>query len=146
MLRDTKLALMILSAVTIAQSTHSARASTVDTVTMNFASGATFAGTVTFTDDFSSYTAVSGVLTGYTQTSSGYIGTGSDQISWVLYPSTNYASGGPNVFGNWLADGSSGDYTSVNHAIQFTYNYSNGSALTFAAAVDGFLGLSLSET
>jgi hypothetical protein len=118
-----------------------ARASVVESVTMSFESGASFTGTVTFTDDFSSYTDVSGTLFGYTASSAGYVGAGSDPISWVLFPSTNYASGSPNIFGNFLADGTAGDVSTVNHAILLTYDYTNAPTLTFAAASDGFLGV-----
>jgi hypothetical protein len=115
-----------------------ANASVVESVVMNFESGAHFTGAVTFTDDFSSDTAVNGVLSGYTPTSTGYVGTGSDPITTVLIPATNYASGGPNIFGNWLADG---DLTTVQHAILFTYDYTNAPTLVFADASAGFLGV-----
>jgi hypothetical protein len=106
-----------------------ASAGVVETVTMDFASGATFIGEVTFTDDFSSYYAVSGILSGGPY--------GSDAITAVWAPGYNYSTGTGN-FSNWLVDGTPPDSYSV--WIQFAYNYSVATGLTFTsgASFEGF--------
>jgi len=98
-------------------------ANVVEHVTMDFQSGATFMGDVTFTDDLSRYTAVSGTLSG------GAYGT--DSINWVW--STTNQSGGADNFSNWLMDGTNqGNYS---HFIQLAVNYSNPEQLVFTSGV-----------
>jgi len=104
--------------------TTSARADQLESVSLTFASGATFSGTVSFADDFSSVTAVNGTLYGYQYGTAGYIGSGSDAITWVWYLDDNF-SATPGNYSTWLMDGTgssgSGDYYNY---LQFTYNYS----------------------
>jgi len=64
-----------------------AKADVVNNVNMTFASGASFAGTVSFSDDFTQVTGVSGTLFGYSPSIFGYVGgDASDPISWVWQP------------------------------------------------------------
>src|SRR5438552_4583817 len=60
-----------------------AQASVTESLSLSFASGATFSGTATFVNDFSYYTGVSGTLTGYQAGTSGFVGSGSDSFNWV---------------------------------------------------------------
>lgn len=100
---------------------------------MTFQSGAVFTGNVSFTDDFTSVTGVNGTLYGYQYGSYGYTGTGSDLISWVWFPGTNF-SGDP-VFGTFLMDGTS--FTDYYNFISFTYNYNAAPNLIFANVAYG---------
>ena len=115
----------MLAAVAILGMTGIANASVVKAVNLNFASGATFSGSVTFANDFSSYSAVSGILRGYSLTSSYYNPTATDSINWV-WDTTNYATGSK-AFSNFLMDGSRN--RSYNHWITFGYNY-NANGIT----------------
>lgn len=99
-------------------------------VTMQFQSGASFVGTVDFTDDFSSYTDVAGTLFGYE--GGYYTGTGSTAFTWV-WDNVNWSSGVDN-FSNWLMDGTPGG-SDYNTAIQLAYNYSDPNNLTFTNGV-----------
>jgi hypothetical protein len=94
-----------------------ASASVVEHVTMNFASGATFSGDVTFADDLSSYTGVDGTLSGGSY--------GTESINWIW--STNNFSSGTDNFSNWLMGSG--------HYIQLAYNYSNPAQLTFTSGI-----------
>lgn len=89
-----------------------------ENITLNFQSGASFTGVVTFANDFSSYNAVNGTLLGYDAGNFSYAGSGSDAISWV-WDSTNYSLAGPNSFSNWLMDGT----TSLNYTNYITFGY-----------------------
>lgn len=96
-----------------------ASASVIRTVDLSFASGANFHGAVTFANDFSSYSAVSGVLNGYSHNSYSYNPAASDSINWV-WNSLNYGSGS-HTYSNFLMNGTSGNnYT---HWITFGYSY-----------------------
>jgi hypothetical protein len=121
-------------AVAICLAASAAKADQTDAVTMLFQSGATFSGTVTFANDYSYMTGVSGILTGYQYGTSGYLGTGCDPISWVYSPVTNYAND-PGNFSNYLMDGT--PTTTFYNVIQFTYNYSGGFPI-FAATDSNF--------
>jgi hypothetical protein len=105
-----------------------ARADNIDTVTMNFASGATFTGTVAFAPDYSYVTGVVGTLTGYQFGTAGPLGSGSDAISWVWQPVGFNFAADPGNFGTYLGDGAG--FTSydpfINNLIQFTYSYGDG--------------------
>jgi hypothetical protein len=65
-----------------------------------FESGATFAGTLTFLDDFSNITAVSGTLQGGSVPSP-------TALTWIWWPGFNAeaAAGGPGFAHNYLMDG-----------------------------------------
>jgi hypothetical protein len=116
----------------------SAKADPTEAVNMTFASGATFFGAVMFAPDYSSLEAVTGTLTGYQYGTFGYVGSGSDTISWIYDPGSNFASA-PDVFENFLMDGSRGG-TYFNW-IDFTYNYSGAPTLIFDNnPADGFAG------
>ena len=111
------------------------------TVSLNvnetFASGATFSGVVDFADDYSSVTGVSGTLKGYQYGTTGYIGTGSDPISWVWYQGTNFDSNSPTTFGTFLMDGTGPATIGVySNFITFDYNYANPNHLTFDIGPD----------
>jgi hypothetical protein len=135
-MRVKKTFLVLTIALAIGFFASAARADEIDSVTMNFQSGATFTGTVTFATGFTSVTGVSGTLTGYQDGTSGYVGSGSDAISWVWYPGSNFATGIDN-FGTFLMDGT--DYTHYSNWIEFTYNYSGG-FLTLASSAVGYGG------
>lgn len=94
-------------------------------VNMTFASGGTFAGVVTFADDYSSYHAVTGTLLGGTNSYN-------SAISWVWTVGTNWSTG-TNNFSSWLMDGSYGG--GYSHYIQFAYNYTNAPVLAFTSGV-----------
>ena len=98
-------------------------------VTMTFASGATFEGTVTFADDFSSYSAVDGQLFGYQN--GVYTGVGSTPINWVW--TTGNWSTGSNNFSNWLMG--PGPQPTYDTYIQLAYNYADPANLTFTSGV-----------
>jgi hypothetical protein len=71
-----------------------ANASVVEEVNMTFASGATFSGDVTFANDFSSYTAVTGTLSGGPY--------GVDSINWV-WDTQNWSTGASiSATGLWM--------------------------------------------
>ena len=94
-------------------------------VNMTFASGGTFAGVVTFANDYSNYHAVTGTLLGGTNSYN-------SAISWVWYAGNN-CSTGTNNFSSWLMDGTNvGDFS---HFIQFAYNYTNAPVLAFTSGV-----------
>jgi hypothetical protein len=133
-MRKTFLVLTIALAIGFVAS--AARADEIDSVTMNFQSGATFTGTVTFATGFTSVTGVNGTLTGYQYGTTSYLGSGSDAISWVWYPGTNFATGADN-FGTFLMDGTG--YSNYFNFIEFTYNYSGG-FLTLASSAVGYGG------
>lgn len=109
-------------------------ASVVENVTLNFKSGATFTGQVTFANDFSYYSAVSGVLTDYNYGTRTFAGSGSDAINWVWGnggdgngAGANYSTLGANTYQNWLMDGTNvGNYWNF---ITFGYDY-NSSGIT----------------
>lgn len=100
----------------------SAKADIIEQVNMTFQSGATFSGDVSFANDFSSFDAVTGTLTG------GPYGT--DSINWV-WSGNNFSTGADN-FSNWLMDGSNVGYT---YYIQFAYNYADAPTLNFTSGV-----------
>jgi hypothetical protein len=103
-----------------------ASASVVEAVNMTFQSGATFSGDVTFANDFSSYNAVTGTLSG------GPYGT--DSINWV-WDAQNYSTGSNN-FSNFLMDGSGANEVGTwSNFIQFAYNYSGAPTLSFTSGV-----------
>ena len=104
-----------------------AAASVVRTVNLNFASGATFHGAVTFANDFSTYSAVSGVLNGYGHNSYVYNPAASDSINWV-WNSHNYAFGS-NSYSNFLMDGTN-DHN-YSHWITLGYNYNSAGVNLF---------------
>lgn len=117
-----------------------ARAVSIDTeyVDMNLASGGSFVGTVTFADNYTEVVGVSGTLYGYSPSIQGYVGGGaSDPISSVYteggtYPiGYNWVSSGGNVFGTYLMDAGT-CYSGYCNWIDFSYDYTNAPALTFA--------------
>ena len=106
----------------------SARADVSLDVNETFASGATFSGLVTFANDYSSVTGVSGSLAGYQYGTYGYTGTGSDPINWIWSPGANFDANTPTTFGTFLMDGTSSFYDNF---ITFDYNYANPNHLVF---------------
>jgi hypothetical protein len=122
-------------AVAICFAASAAKADQTDAVTMLFQSGATFSGTVTFADDYSSITGVDGNLTGYQYGTPDYLGGPiCDAISWVYGPLTNFAND-PGNFSNYLMDGT--PTTTFFVSILFTYDYSGGFPV-FAATDSSF--------
>lgn len=113
-----------------------AAATVILPVNMAFQSGATFSGSVSFADDYSQVTGVTGNLHGYSY-GGGYDGVSDDLISWVWNPGSNFASG-PSTFGTFLMDGPAGVYSygsgGYTHWVTFTYDYSAAPTLTFSAA------------
>ena len=122
------LAVVALAVIGLAAAS-SAKADPMETLNMTFLSGATFSGTVTFAPDYSSVEAVTGILTGYQLNTYGYLGTGSDTISWVWDASKNDAGVPGDISGNWLMDGyNDGSYVwdgSWFNFIGFSYDYTN---------------------
>jgi hypothetical protein len=116
----------------LSASTYSASASVGETVNMTFLTGATFAGSVTFADDFSSIFAVNGVLTGYQFGDPTYSPSFSDPINTVN--STFPPLTAPREFGTYLFDGPD---LSASHFIVFTYDYSGAPVLAFTSDGNG---------
>jgi hypothetical protein len=116
-----------------------AQADVTRTLSMNFASGAHFTGTVTFVDDYSKLTGVSGTLFDYTF-ETGYTGSGSDSINWVWNDGANFSSGDGN-YADWLMDGPGSGYSGTGgffNYILLAYNYSNAPTLLFTTGVTGY--------
>jgi hypothetical protein len=116
--------MIAVSALALALAPAVAHADVTLLVDMHFQSGATFTGDVSFANDYSSVTGVTGTLSG-----GGY---GTDTISWVWELGSNYSSGANN-FSTWLMDGTG--YSDYSHFIQFAYNYSGAPHLTFTSGV-----------
>jgi len=96
-----------------------ARADVLENVVMNFQSGATFSGQLTFADDFSQLLAVNGLLSG-----GGY---GSDPMTSIWNGSVNFSSGDGN-YSNFLLDGTPDNY---NNFILLAINSSDPTQLQF---------------
>jgi hypothetical protein len=118
----------------------SAGADTIRQVDMTFQSGATFNGSVSFADDLSSVTGVTGTLSGYVYGNVGYFGSGVDPISWVWFPGVNQNTSGSTPFTTFLMDGpppldasdpNDPAYSIYSNFIVFSYT-SSGSDLAFA--------------
>jgi hypothetical protein len=99
-----------------------ASANVVENVTMDFQSGATFTGQVTFLDDFSQATAVSGTLNG-----GGY---GTDPINWI-WSNDSYGDASQNQFANYLMDSRPSLYGNYSNWIYLSVDYSNPNELAF---------------
>lgn len=124
-----------------------ASASVMENVQLIFQSGAVFNGQITFSNNFSNYTAVQGTLTDYKYGTTGFVGSGTDSINWVwgnggdgngAGAGANYSTAGANSFSNWLMDGpgpnASGGYSNF---ITFGYDYSSSGITTiFGGGVD----------
>jgi len=114
----------------------SAQAQVTRSLDMTFQSGATFSGTVTFTNDYSSVLDVTGNLHGYSS-SGGFDGTSDDSINWVWNGGSNFSTGDGN-YSTFLMDGPGSGYDSFggyNNWIQLAYNYSNAPTLLFTSGV-----------
>jgi hypothetical protein len=92
-----------------------ARADQTYSVSLDFASGATFTGDVDFSDDLTDVTGVSGTLSGGSY--------GTDSINWVWSTTTDYDSS-TGVYYNFLMDGTSSNWE---YFITFAYEISAGS-------------------
>jgi hypothetical protein len=112
-----------------------ARASVTDLVNMTFQSGATFTGDVTFANNYSYVTDVTGTLAGGPY--------GVDSINWVWDFGNNFSSGTDN-YSTFLMDGPGSGYNAgcggsigcaYSNFIQFAYNYSAAPVLTFTSGV-----------
>lgn len=129
-----------------------ASASVIENVDLTFKSGATFAGHVTFANDFSCYSAVSGTLTDYKYGQNGFAGSGSDSINWVwgaggngngCGAGANASTAGANSYQNWLMDGTYvGNYSNW---ITFGYHYSSSGIQLFGGGVGGLYGSSVNN-
>ena len=125
--------LSTITMVAAALASINSQANVVLDVNMSFQSGATFTGSVSFADDYSSINGVTGTLTGYQFGTTGYVGTGSDAINWV-WDGYNYSTGAGH-YSNFLMDGSPGSYGDFYNWIQFAYDYSAAPVLTFTSGV-----------
>ena len=130
-----KITILCLSLAAVLFLGQAAKADQMEYVSLAFQSGATFKGVVDFSNDWSQLTGVAGTLTGYESGTSGYVGAGTDPISWIWYPGNNFAGVGGNVFGSWLMDGS--NYFDYHNFISFTYDYTNAPNLTLQPG-DGY--------
>jgi hypothetical protein len=133
---NSKLALIVAAGLVGGVSVYggAAQASVIDAVEMTFQSGATFSGLVTFADDYSFVTNVTGTLTGYQFGTAGYVGgSATDSINWV-WDNVNHSTGAQN-YSTFLMDGTDLDYW---HWIQFAYNYSAAPTLSFTSGVSVF--------
>jgi hypothetical protein len=125
-----KLNSILAAAAVLIGAASCANASVLDTVNINFVDS-TFTGTVTFADNFSSISAVNGVLTGH-ELFDPTLPAFSDIINTVNNP---VISGfpdditAPGIFGTYLF--------SANHFIIFTYDYSGAPILTFSSHGNG---------
>jgi len=106
---------------------------------MQFESGASFSGTLTFSDDLTQLTGVSGALNGYDFSINGPVSGGSDSINWIWEPGYNFADS-PSTFGTYLMDGSA-DY--FNNSIALTYGFAGAPSLQL---VTSGLGISVNGT
>jgi len=113
----------------------SANADNFQSVNLTYSSGATFSGTLSFTDDYTSITGVNGVLTGYQDGTTGYTGSGSDSITWVYQPGLVAA---PGIFGTFLFDGTPD--AGYSNMIFFLYDYSNAPSLVLRPDVGMLFG------
>jgi hypothetical protein len=127
------LGLLVLALAGVSELAGTATAGVVENLDLTFASGATFVGDVTFANDFSSYSAVTGTLYGYDYGTTGYQGTGSDAISWVWYPGSNYSTAGGNSFSNWLMDGT--NTSNFSNFITFGYTYTASGITLFTGGL-----------
>ncbi len=100
----------------------SASAAVVQNVYEEFASGAVFSGTVTFTDTFDRLLDVDGYITGASY--------GNQHMNWI-WDESDFA-GSAQTGGNFLMNGTS--YNDYSHWISFTWNYSNAPTLIFSNA------------
>jgi len=119
--------LALTSAVALSFAATAVHADQVRSANFWFESGATFAGTLTFLDDFSNLTGVSGILQG------GSIAAPTP-LTWIWWQTGNGESvaGGPGYAHNYLMDGArtgpgdaNGTYS--NYFISLNWNYSNPS-------------------
>jgi hypothetical protein len=91
-----------------------AHADVTESISLTYASGATFDGTIVCTDDFSSITSLNGILTGYDPSGSGFFGAGySDPITAVS--PTNYNLS-PNTFFAQLTDSTSANWVDLGYS------------------------------
>jgi PEP-CTERM motif len=139
--------LKIIGSLVALLATSVASASVIENVQLIFQSGAVFNGQVTFANNFSDYTAVSGTLTDYTYGATGFVGSGTDSINWVWGQGgdgngagalANYSTAGANSFSNWLMDGPGPNASSgYSNFITFGYDYSSsGITKIFGGGVD----------
>lgn len=123
--------------------TTSAKAAQLESVSVQFQSGASFSGIVTLSDDLSSVLGVDGQLSGYSYDAFTYVGgSATDHIDWVLNPGINYAVT-PNTVETFLLDGTPGDYLGINNQLILTYDVSNAPQLVLS---DADLGTAVNYT
>ena len=122
---------VILAASAGAQADTIPASGVTETVDLTYDSTAVFNGTVTFTSDFTSITAVDGLLYGY-MAGSGYTGTGSEHFDTVVDPGSNVPPG-PNTF--LFLDGAAGNSSDV---IFFSYNYTPTGVSLVTGGVGGY--------
>lgn len=126
------------TALAVAFGATGAKADVTRHLDMTFQSGATFSGNVTFLNDYSAITGVSGILTGYQFGTNTYVGGGAtDSINWVWANGANFSSGTDN-YSDFLMDGPGSGYNSTggySNWIELAYNYSSAPALSFTSGV-----------
>jgi hypothetical protein len=120
-----KIKARILAAVAALSLASTAHATVVQSVSETFESGAVFSGEVSFADDFSSVTGVSGLLSGGSY--------GSVNINWVWIPGFNFNPTGGSTFGTFLMDGTpdGSGICCFSNFVTFSYDYSNPAKLVF---------------
>jgi hypothetical protein len=131
--RHLSITMILLAGLVVASA---ANATVVKQVNLDFQSGATFSGTVTFTNGFTSVTGVHGVLDGYQYGHAGYRGSGADAITWVWAPGTDFATGS-HTYLNYLMDGTNS--SNYSNWLQFGYSY-NASGISLFSGGLGVLG------
>lgn len=115
---------------------QNAEALVVSTADFDFASGAGFNGTISFSDDFSAVVGVSGVLTGYEDGSHGFTGLGSTLINWVWLGGLDF-NPLPNQVATFLMNGTESTVSYTNW-ISFAYDLSTAPNLLLAPGGTGY--------
>jgi hypothetical protein len=108
---------------------HDAGAVVVRQADLAFASGAIFSGEISFSDDFTLVTAVSGSLSGYQDGTSGYTGVGSTAIDWVWLNGLDF-NPSPTKVATFLMNGD--NVTNYTNWITFAYDLAAAPALLLA--------------
>jgi len=136
MLKSLRIFAIVAFAVGCAAAVPMAKADNFDNVSLTFASGATFTGTVGFASDYSDITSVSGILAGYEYGITGFTGIGSDSINWVWGLCGNCSGLSGDQFGNLLMDGTpyGNGFGQYSNLIAFTYDYTNAPTLVLDGA------------
>lgn len=97
-----------------------AHSNVIENLALKYQSGATFDGTLVLSDDFSSIASVTGTLTGYDSSATGFQGlcfsdliTSVSPLNYDLAPSTFFSQLGDSTFANFLDFGYSYDSSGI---------------------------------